>query len=37
MAYARIFDKGDYYENNPGFGRVAVEEKKEDTITEKNW
>ncbi len=28
MAYARIFDKGDYYENNPGFGRVAVEEKK---------
>tara|TARA_A100001234_G_scaffold87375_1_gene77082 strand:+ start:236 stop:691 length:456 start_codon:yes stop_codon:yes gene_type:complete len=28
MAYARIFDKGDYYENNPGFGRVAVEEKE---------
>ena len=28
MAYARIFDKGDYYKNNPGFGRVAVEEKK---------
>ena len=28
MAYARIFDKGDYYENNPGFGRVAVKEKE---------
>ena len=28
MAYARIFDKGDYYENNPGFGRVAVEKIK---------
>ena len=28
MAYARIFDEGDYYEKNPGFGRVAVSEKK---------
>ena len=28
MAYARIFDKGNYYENNPGFGRVAVKEKE---------
>ena len=28
IAYARIFDKGDYYENNPGFGRVAVEQKE---------
>ena len=28
MAYARIFDTGDYYENNPGFGRVAVQEKE---------
>ena len=28
MAYARIFNKGDYYENNPGFGRVAVKEEE---------
>lgn len=28
IAYARIFDKGDYYENNPGFGRVLVEQKE---------
>ncbi len=28
IAYARIFDKGDYYENYPGFGRVAVVEKE---------
>ena len=28
MAYARIFDEGNYYEKNPGFGRVAVSEKK---------
>jgi len=28
MAYARIFDKGDYYENNPGFGRLAVVKKE---------
>ena len=27
MAYGRIFNKGDYYPNNPGFGRVAVIEK----------
>ena len=24
VAYARIFDKGDYYEEHPGFGRVVV-------------
>ena len=24
VAYARIFDKGDYYEDHPGFGRVVV-------------
>ena len=28
MAYARLFDKGDYYKNNTGFGRVAVDEKE---------
>ena len=28
VAYARIFDKGDYYKENPGFGRVAVKEKE---------
>ena len=28
MAYSRIFDKGDYYPNNPGFGRLAVVEKE---------
>ena len=28
VAYARIFDKGDYYENYSGFGRVAVIEKE---------
>ena len=28
VAYARIFDKGDYYENYPGFGRVVVIEKE---------
>ena len=28
VAYARIFDKGDYYEGHPGFGRVAVIEKE---------
>ena len=28
MAYGRIFNKGDYYPNNPGFGRVAVIEKE---------
>jgi|TARA_A200000113_G_C8644765_1_gene283780 ElaA protein len=28
VAYARIFDKGDYYEDHPGFGRVAVIEKE---------
>ena len=28
VAYARIFDKGDYYKNHPGFGRVAVIEKE---------
>jgi len=28
IAYARIFDEGSYYEKNPGFGRVAVSEKK---------
>ena len=28
IAYARIFDKGDYYKNHPGFGRVAVIEKE---------
>ena len=24
IAYGRIFEKGDYYPNNPGFGRVAT-------------
>ena len=28
VAYARIFDKGDYYEDHTGFGRVAVIEKE---------
>ena len=28
IAYGRIFEKGDYYPNNPGFGRVAVVEKE---------
>lgn len=28
VAYARIFDKGDYYKNQPGFGRVLVIEKE---------
>ncbi|MDA8547361.1 GNAT family N-acetyltransferase [Flavobacteriaceae bacterium] len=28
IAYGRIFEKGDYYPNNPGFGRVAVAEKE---------
>ena len=28
VAYARIFDKGDYYKDHPGFGRVAVIEKE---------
>ena len=28
IAYARIFDKGDYYESNPGFGRVLVVQKE---------
>ena len=28
MAYGRIFEKGDYYPNNPGFGRVVVVEKE---------
>jgi predicted GNAT family N-acyltransferase len=28
VAYGRIFEKGDYYPNNPGFGRVAVVEKE---------
>ena len=28
VAYARIFDKGDYYEDHPGFGRVLVIEKE---------
>ena len=28
VAYARVFDKGDYYENNPGFGRLAVVKKE---------
>ena len=28
VAYARIFDKGDYYKNQPGFGRVVVIEKE---------
>ena len=28
MAYGRIFDKGDYYPNNPGFGRLAVVENE---------
>ena len=28
VAYSRIFDKGDYYPNNPGFGRLAVVEKE---------
>ena len=28
VAYARIFDKGDYYDDYTGFGRVAVIEKE---------
>ena len=28
MAYGRIFNKGDYYPKNPGFGRVVVLEKE---------
>ena len=28
VAYARVFDKGDYYENNPGFGRLVVVKKE---------
>ena len=28
VAYARIFDKGDYYDDHTGFGRVAVIEKE---------
>ena len=28
IAYGRIFEKGDYYPDNPGFGRVAVVEKE---------
>ena len=28
VAYARIFNKGDYYEDYPGFGRVVVIEKE---------
>ena len=28
VAYARIFEKGDYYEDHTGFGRVAVIEKE---------
>ena len=28
VAYARIFDKGDYYEDHLGFGRVLVIEKE---------
>jgi len=28
VAYARIFDKGDYYKDHPGFGRVVVIEKE---------
>ena len=28
VAYARIFDKGDYYKDHTGFGRVAVIEKE---------
>ena len=34
VAYARIFDKGDYYKNYPGFGRVAVIEKERGKGTE---
>ena len=33
VAYARIFDKGDYYKNYPGFGRVAVIEKERGNLT----
>ena len=28
VAYARIFDKGDYYEDHSGFGRLAVIKKE---------